>query len=137
MSGTVQRSLTGIKPTNAPHLGNYLGAIRPALRLAQEYESFLFIADYHALTTVRDAASMRTNTYDVAATWLACGVDPTRIHLYRQSDVPEVFELSWILACFSPKGFMNKAHAYKAARDVNVAKGEDEDAGVNMGLYTY
>ncbi|MCB9595452.1 MAG: tryptophan--tRNA ligase [Sandaracinaceae bacterium] len=126
LSGTVQRSLTGIKPTNAPHLGNYLGAIRPALRLAQEYESFLFIADYHALTTVRDAASMRTNTYDVAATWLACGVDPTRIHLYRQSDVPEVFELTWVLACLIATGQLERGVSYKDG----LAKGESPNAGV-------
>jgi tryptophanyl-tRNA synthetase len=132
-------SLTGIKPTGRPHIGNWLGMIRPAIALADEpgVEAFYFIADYHALTSVRDRAEMRELTLDVAATWLAFGLDPDRILLYKQSDVPEVFELSWILACHTPKGFMNKAHAYKAARDANEAAGEDPDAGIGMGLYTY
>ncbi|MCB9684117.1 MAG: tryptophan--tRNA ligase [Alphaproteobacteria bacterium] len=132
-------SLTGIKPTAQPHIGNWLGMHRPSLELAADpsVSAYYFVADYHALTTIRDPAELRRLTIDVAAVWLAFGLDPARTLVYRQSDVPEVFELSWILACFSPKGFMNKAHAYKAARDVNVAKGDDEDAGVNMGLYTY
>ncbi|MBX2796270.1 MAG: tryptophan--tRNA ligase [Myxococcales bacterium] len=134
-----QVSLTGIKPTGTPHVGNWLGAIVPALELAKRPDvvSAYFIADYHALTTVRDASQMRQLTHEVAATWLAFGLDPENTLFYRQSDLPEVFELSWVLACMTPKGFMNKAHAYKAARDTNVEKGEDEDAGVNMGLYTY
>ncbi|MBX3269776.1 MAG: tryptophan--tRNA ligase [Sandaracinaceae bacterium] len=126
MSRTVQRSLTGIKPSNAPHLGNYLGAIRPALRLAQEYESFLFIADYHALTTLRDREAMRAYTYDVAATWLACGLDPAKIHLYRQSDVTEVFELTWVLACLIATGQLERGVSYKDA----LAKGEAPNAGI-------
>jgi tryptophanyl-tRNA synthetase len=113
--------------------------IRPAIALADEpgVSAFYFIADYHALTSVRDRAEMRMLTLDVAATWLAFGLDPARILLYRQSDVPEVFELAWVLACHTPKGFMNKAHAYKAARDANVEAGRDPDAGIEMGLYTY
>ncbi len=132
-------SLTGIKPTGRPHIGNWLGMYRPALELAarDDVDAYYFIADYHALTTVRDRDQMRELTWDCAATWLAFGLDPERTLIYRQSDVPEVFELSWVLACMCPKGFMNKAHAYKAARDANVEAGEDEDAGVNMGLYTY
>lgn len=122
----MQRSLTGIKPSNAPHLGNYLGAIRPALRLAEEYESFLFIADYHALTTLRDPVAMRAYTYDVAATWLACGLDPERIHLYRQSGVPEVFELAWVLGCMIAAGQLERGVSYKDA----LAKGEAPNAGI-------
>ena len=125
----MKRSLTGVKPSATPHLGNYLGAIRPALRLAEDYESFLFIADYHALTTLRDASAMRAYTYDVTATWLACGLDPERIHLYRQSDVPEVFELSWVLACLIATGQLERGVAYKDAK----AKGE----APNAGLFNY
>jgi tryptophanyl-tRNA synthetase len=132
-------ALTGIKPTGAPHVGNWLGAIAPALELAErpDTDAAYFIADFHALTTVRDGDELRQLTHEVTATWLAFGLDPSRTLVYRQSDIPEIFELSWLLACFTPKGFMNKAHAYKAARDENVAKREDEDAGINMGLYTY
>ncbi len=132
-------ALTGIKPTGQPHIGNWLGMHRPSLELARDpaVASYYFVADHHALTSVHDAAELRRMTVDVAATWLAFGLDPARTPMYRQSDVPEIFELSWILACFTPKGFMNKAHAYKAARDANSEKGIDEDAGVNMGLYTY
>lgn len=122
----MKRSLTGVKPSGMVHVGNYLGAIRPALKLAEEYESFLFIADYHALTTMRDPAKMREYTYDVAATWLACGLDPERIHMYRQSDRPEVFELTWALACVLATGQLERGHAYKAALD----KGEAPNAGI-------
>jgi tryptophanyl-tRNA synthetase len=130
-------SLTGIKPTGQPHLGNLIGAIRPALKLAEQYDSIYFIADYHALTTIRDPEELRHNTRSVAASWLAAGLDPTRTMFYRQSDVPEIFELTWALSCLTGKGLMNRAHAYKAARDRNVEAGEDPDAGVNMGLYNY
>jgi tryptophanyl-tRNA synthetase len=132
-------ALTGIKPTAQPHVGNWLGSVRPGLALAQDpgVRAFYFIADHHALTSVHDAAELRRLTHEVAATWLAFGLDPERTTLYRQSDIPEIFELSWILACMSPKGFMNKAHAYKAARDRNEQLGHDPDEGVNMGLYTY
>ncbi|MGE3635666.1 MAG: tryptophan--tRNA ligase, partial [Sandaracinaceae bacterium] len=118
--------LTGVKPTHLPHVGNYLGAIRPALELAKEFESFLFIADYHALTTIRDAEEMKRHTYDVAATWLACGLDPTRVHLYRQSDVTEVFELTWVLACLMATGQLERGVSYKDA----LARGESPNAGV-------
>lgn len=136
-AGASKVSLTGIKPTGEPHLGNYIGAIKPALELARDYESIYFIADYHALTTIRDPKLLRHYTRSVAASWLAAGLDPDRTTFYRQSDVPEIFELTWVLACLTGKGLMNRAHAYKAARDLNRAAGDDEDAGVNMGLYNY
>ena len=132
--------LTGIKPTGTPHLGNLLGAIRPALRLAGDpaLRAFYFIADYHALTTVQDRAELARLTREVAATWLAFGLDPERVLFYRQSDVPEIFELAWILACFTAKGLMNRAHAYKAKVAENQAAGTaDVDAGIHMGLYEY
>ncbi len=132
------RVLTGIKPTGYPHLGNYVGAIRPALdRAARSTDSLFFIADYHALNQVQDARTFNHLGYAVAATWLACGLDPTSSRLYRQSDIPEVFELATILAAFSPKGWMNKAHAYKSAVADNAHAGRDHDTNVNMGLYTY
>ena len=138
MSATGRKvSLTGIKPTGEPHLGNYIGAIVPALELADSYESVYFIADYHALTTIRDPALLRRYTRSVAATWLAAGLDPDLTVFYRQSDVPETFELCWVLSCLTSKGLMNRAHAYKAARDRNQAAGTDLDAGVNMGLFNY
>lgn len=132
--------LTGVKPTGQPHIGNYLGAIRPALRLSQQpgVRTFLFIADYHSLTSVHKAEELRQLTYEVAATWLACGLDPNRTCFYRQSDIPEIFELNWILSCFTTKGLMNRAHAYKAKVQENQEAGkEDLDFGVNMGLYNY
>jgi tryptophanyl-tRNA synthetase len=133
-----KRALTGIKPTGSPHVGNYFGAIRPALSLTDVYDTFYFIADYHALTTVRDPEELTEQTYGVAAAWLAMGLDPERVTLYRQSDIPEVFELSWILSCLTPKGLMNRAHAYKAAVDAARAAGKaDLDADVSMGLFGY
>jgi tryptophanyl-tRNA synthetase len=132
-----QRALTGVKPTGEPHLGNWLGAIEPALGLARDFETFYFIADYHALTTVHAGDDLRRHTRSIAAAYLAFGLDPERSVFYRQSDVPEIFELSWILACFTPKGFMNRAHAYKDAVAKNVAAGRDEDADIGMGLFGY
>jgi tryptophanyl-tRNA synthetase len=130
--------LTGIKPTGTPHVGNYLGAIQPAIEMVHNYEqSFLFIADYHALNSVQDGTRLHDLTISIAATWLACGLDPSMTILYRQSAVPEVFELETILNTVTPKGWMNKAHAYKAAVDVNNAEGRDTDDGINMGLYNY
>lgn len=122
----MKTSLTGIKPTHLPHLGNYLGAIRPALSLVDHYRTLYFIADYHALTTVRDAAALHTYVRDVAATWLACGLDPERTLLYRQSDVPEVFELAWVLGCVLAAGQLERGHAYKDA----LARGESPNAGL-------
>lgn len=141
--------LTGIKPTGSPHLGNYIGAIRPALELARrspEAHAMYFLADYHALTLVKDPVRFRDLCHELAATWIACGLDPERQVFYRQSDVPEVFELSWILSCSTSKGLMNRAHAYKAQVDRHMqghmrggggAVTGDADAGVNMGLYSY
>jgi tryptophanyl-tRNA synthetase len=130
-------ALTGIKPTGKPHLGNYLGMIRPALELVQDYRALYFIANAHALTTTRDKETLTRSTYEVAATWLALGLDPAQSLIYRQSDIPEVFELTWVLSCFAAKGLLNRAHAYKAAVDVNEAAGRNPDDGVNHGLYTY
>ena len=131
-----ERVLTGIKPTGSPHVGNLLGAIRPALELAASGdEAMYFIADYHALISLQDAKRLGELTREVAATWLAFGLDPDRVMFYRQSDVPEIFELTWVLTCFTSKGWMNKAHAYKAA--VDAAKTDDPDAGISMGLYDY
>ncbi|WP_062217113.1 tryptophan--tRNA ligase [Streptomyces sp. NBRC 109706] len=135
---TPKISLTGIKPTGEPHLGNLIGAIRPALNLTEQYDSIYFIADYHALTSIRDPKLLRHYTRSVAATWMAAGLDPQETIIYRQSDIPEIFELHWALSCVTAKGLMNRAHAYKAARDQNAAAGRDDlDAGVNMGLYNY
>ena len=132
-----QISLTGIKPSGTPHIGNYLGMIKPALELAKEYRAFYFIADYHALTTVRDAAELRRMSYELTATFLALGMDPDQVVFFRQSDIPEIFELTWALSCFTAKGLLNRAHAYKASVDENVARSEDPDAGINAGLYNY
>ena len=131
--------LTGIKPTGTPHIGNFVGAIKPALDLAADptRRTLFFIADYHALTTVEDKKELAELTYEVAATWLACGLDPAKSLFYRQSDILETFELSWILACRCAKGLMNRAHAYKARVAENREAGRDEDDGVNMGVYTY
>lgn len=130
--------LTGIKPTGTPHIGNYFGAIEPALRRASEYsEAFFFIADYHALNSVQDGQTMKELTRNLAATWIAAGLDPSKVHFYRQSDIPEEFELVTILNNFIPKGWMNKMHAYKAAMDKNREAGKPDDHDINMGLYVY
>ena len=132
-----QIALTGIKPTGQPHIGNYLGMIKPALELAQDYQALYFIADYHALTTVKNKKELEDLTYQVTATWLALGLNPDDVIFYRQSDIPEVFELAWVLACFTAKGLLNRAHAYKAIVDDNLAAGREEDKAINVGLYTY
>ncbi|MCD4829312.1 MAG: tryptophan--tRNA ligase [Candidatus Cloacimonetes bacterium] len=133
----MKTALTGIKPTGVPHIGNYMGAIRPALELTRDYRCFYFIADYHALNFIRDPKELKQNCYEVAATWLACGLDPAQSAIYRQSQVPETFELSTILMCFTAKGLMNRAHAYKAMLQTNRELGRVPDDGVNMGLFTY
>jgi tryptophanyl-tRNA synthetase len=130
-------ALTGIKPTGTPHIGNYFGAILPALELAKNYTAFYFIADYHALTTIKDGAMLKSLSYEVAATWLALGLDYKKVTFFRQSDVPEVFELQWILSCFTPKGLLNRAHAYKASVDQNIAAQKDADDSINAGLFNY
>jgi tryptophanyl-tRNA synthetase len=133
----MQRTVTGIKPTGRPHLGNYLGMIRPALDLSRSAEMLCFIADYHALTVTPTPAELRERVLDLAATLLAFGLDTERTALYRQSDLPEVCELAWILGCVTPKGLLNRAHAYKAATAANAALGRDPDEGINVGLYSY
>ena len=137
---TKKRVLTGVTTTGIPHLGNYVGAIRPAIRAAQDEqaESFLFLADYHGIIKCHDPAMIHESTQAVAATWLACGLDPERTTFYRQSDIPEIMELNWILTCITAKGLMNRAHAYKAAVQENLDKGqEDQDHQIEMGLYSY
>jgi tryptophanyl-tRNA synthetase len=134
------RVLTGIKASGTPHLGNLVGAIRPGLDLAAQpdVDALFFVADYHGLTLVHDGAEMAQHVREIAATWLACGLDPERVVFYRQSAVPEIFELAWVLACFTSKGWMNKAHAYKArVQAAREAGDEDVDAGIDMGLYEY
>jgi len=130
-------SLTGIKPSGTPHIGNYLGMIKPALQLAEKYQALYFIADYHALTTLRNGAELMRLSYDLTATFLALGMDPSQVTFFRQSDIPEIFELTWALACLTGKGLLNRAHAYKASVDENLAAGNDADAGINAGLYNY
>ena len=133
------RVLTGIKPTGVPHLGNYVGAIRPAVNasVAPGAESYFFLADYHALISTQDPQRVQRSTLEIAASWMACGLDPDRVAFYRQSDVPETTELTWLLTCVAGKGLLNRAHAYKAAVDRNRAEGGDDDAGVTAGLYMY
>jgi tryptophanyl-tRNA synthetase len=122
-----------------PHLGNYAGAIRPAIAASRQagVESFLFLADYHALIKTVDPARLQRSTLETAATWLAAGLDPDKVWFYRQSDIPEIPALTWLLACVAGKGLLNRAHAYKAAVDKNTAEGQNPDAGVNMGLFMY
>jgi tryptophanyl-tRNA synthetase len=135
--GMKKISLTGIKPTGILHIGNYFGAIKPALKLAEEYDARYFIADYHALNTMKNPKELSATIREVAAGWLAAGLDPEKVIFYRQSSVPETFELTTILMAFTAKGLLNRAHAYKAAVQENSEKGEDPDAGINMGLFTY
>ncbi|MBR9987919.1 MAG: tryptophan--tRNA ligase, partial [Desulfosarcina sp.] len=130
-------SLTGIKPTGKPHIGNYLGMYRPALDLMQKYQGMYFVADYHALTSMHDPDTLRELVYEVAASWLALGLDPDEAIFFRQSDIPEIPEFTWILSCFTSKGLLNRAHAYKAAVDENLALSRDTDEGINPGLYYY
>ncbi|WII92766.1 tryptophan--tRNA ligase [Kingella negevensis] len=133
------RVLTGVTTTGIPHLGNYVGAIRPAIQAAAQdnTESYLFLANYHGLIKCHDPEMIAQSTQAVAATWLACGLDTERTTFYRQSDIPEIPELNWILTCITAKGLMNRAHAYKAAVDKNVAEDQDPDFEVEMGLYSY
>ena len=122
-----------------PHLGNYAGAIRPAIAASRhaDVESFLFLADYHALIVTTDPARLHRSTLETAAAWLAAGLDPETVWFYRQSDIPEIPELTWMLACVAGKGLLNRAHAYKAAVDRNSAGDRTPDAGVSMGLFMY
>lgn len=134
-----KRFLTGITTTGTPHLGNYVGAIRPAIAASRDHdvESFFFLADLHALIKCQEPERIHQSTKEIAATWLAAGLDPERVVFYRQSDVPEITELCWILTCQSAKGLLNRAHAYKAAVDANIAEGQDPDYAVTMGLFSY
>ena len=134
------RTLTGIKPSGTPHLGNYVGAIRPAIADSQRegVDSFFFLADYHAIISTRDPERVHRSTLEIAATWLALGLDTSKVTFYRQSDVPEITELCWILNCMTAKGLMNRAHAYKAAAQENEDSGaKDPDKGITMGLFSY
>lgn len=134
-----QRILTGITTTGTPHLGNYVGAIRPAIAASKnpQLDSFFFLADYHALIKCHDPEMVKQSTKEIAATWLALGLDTDNSTFYRQSDVPEIMELCWILSCVTAKGLMNRAHAYKAAVQANEQEGEDPDKGVMLGLFSY
>ena len=136
---TTTRILTGITTTGIPHLGNYAGAIRPAIVASRQSDadSFYFLADYHALIKCDDPLRIQRSRLEIAATWLAAGLDVDRVTFYRQSDIPEITELTWLLTCVAAKGLLNRAHAYKASVDKNVEVGEDPDAGITMGLYSY
>jgi len=130
-------ALTGIKPTGKPHIGNYLGMYRPALDLMENYLGMYFVADYHALTSMHDPKALKDLVYEVAASWLALGLNPDEAIFFRQSDIPEIPEFTWILSCFTSKGLLNRAHAYKAAMDENLEIGRDPDEGINAGLFYY
>jgi tryptophanyl-tRNA synthetase len=136
---TTTRILTGIKTTGTPHLGNYVGAIRPAIAASHTPNSqlFYFLADLHALIGCHEPAKILQSTREIAATWLALGLDTQKAVFYRQSDVPEISELCWVLNCMAAKGLMNRAHAYKAAVAQNLEEQQDADFGVTMGLYSY
>lgn len=129
--------LTGIKPTGMPHLGNYVGALKPLIEAAKTNKTFMFIADLHALNTIHDPKQIRQHTYEIAAILVALGLDLNNAVLFRQSDIIQVYQLATLLMNVTPKGLMNRAHSYKASMDKNAAAGLDVDAGVNMGLYTY
>jgi len=131
------RILSGIKPTGIPHIGNYFGLIKPAIELQDRGEAFYFIADYHSMTSLFDPQARRDFTTGVALDFLACGLNPDKAVFFRQSDVPEIMELCWILSCSAAKGLMNRAHAYKAAVADNEARGADQDLGITMGLFSY
>ena len=134
-----ERVLTGITTSGTPHLGNYVGAIRPAIAASLEpgVESFFFLADYHALIKCDEPARIERSRLEIAATWLAAGLDSSRVTFYRQSDIVEIPELTWLLTCVTAKGLMNRSHAYKGAADANLAGGDDVDAGITMGLFSY
>ena len=130
-----KRILTGITTTGTPHIGNFIGAIRPALEMSNDYdESFFFLADYHSIIKNNNTNDIKESVKNIALAWLSSGLDPTKTIFYRQSDVPEILELTWILSCVTAKGLMNRAHAYKAAVSLNK---DDPDKGINMGLFSY
>jgi len=133
------RYLTGITTTGTPHLGNFVGSIRPSVAASRTpgVQSFYFLADYHALIKCEDPVRIQRSTLEIAASWLAAGLDPERVVFYRQSDIPEIPELNWLLSCITGKGLLNRAHAYKASQDKNLAAGRDGDDGVTAGLFMY
>ena len=134
-----KRVLTGITTSGTPHLGNYVGAIRPAVEasLSGTFDSFFFLADYHALIKCQDPDRVHQSTLEIAAAWLALGLDPKKVTFYRQSDIPEIPQLTWLLTCMTAKGLMNRAHAYKGAVQANEEAGENADSAVTMGLFSY
>ena len=134
-----RRVLTGSTTSGAPHVGNYVGAIRPAVEASQsgDYDSFFFLADYHSLIKCQDPGIVHQSTLEIAAAWLALGLDPNKVTFYRQSDIPEIPELTWLLTCMTAKGLVNRAHAYKGAVQLNEENGDDADFGVTMGLFSY
>lgn len=138
-SAKPQRFLTGITTTGTPHLGNFVGSIRPSVAASRlpGVQSFYFLADYHALIKCDEPARIQRSTLEIAASWLAAGLDPERVVFYRQSDIPEITELTWLLTCVTGKGVLNRAHAYKASVDKNEAAGNDPDADVTAGLFMY
>jgi len=131
--------LTGITTTGTPHLGNYVGAIRPAIAASQQAntQAYYFLADYHALIKCQEPETVRLSTLEIAATWLALGLNTDNVVFYRQSDIPEIPELTWLLTCVTAKGLMNRAHAYKDAVQKNKAAGDDADHGITLGLFGY
>ncbi|ODS23714.1 tryptophan--tRNA ligase [Candidatus Endobugula sertula] len=134
-----QRTLTGITTTGTPHLGNYVGAIRPAIESSRRADnlSFYFLADLHALIKTQTPENIHQSSQEIAATWLALGLDVNNAIFYRQSDVTEIPELCWLLTCMAAKGLMNRGHAYKTAVQANQEANEDPDSGITMGLYSY
>ena len=138
-TNTRTRVLTGITTTGTPHLGNYVGAIRPTVQASRNSatQGFYFLADYHALIKCDEPARIQRSTLEIAASWIAAGLDPERVMFYRQSDIPEIPELTWFLTCVTGKGLLNRAHAYKASVDKNNAAGNDPDADVSAGLFMY
>ena len=137
MSSTEKIVLTGIKPTGTPHVGNYVGALKPLIEQSQTQKTFMFIADLHALNLIHDASLIKQHTYEITAMLVALGLNLDNAVLFRQSDIDEIYQLNTLLMNITRKGLMNRAHSYKAAMDKNIASGDDVDAGVNMGLYTY
>ncbi|WP_367065830.1 tryptophan--tRNA ligase [Oryzisolibacter sp. LB2S] len=133
------RFLTGITPSGTPHLGNYAGMMRPAIAATRTpgVENFYFLADYHALIKCQEPERVHRSTLEIAASWLAAGLDPERVTFYRQSDIPEIPELTWFLTCVTGKGLLNRAHAYKAVQDKNAEAGREADDGVSAGLFMY
>ena len=136
---SITRFLTGITPSGTPHLGNYAGSIRPSVAASRraDVQSFYFLADYHALIKCEDPLRIQRSTLEIAASWLAAGLDPEQVTFYRQSDIPEIPELNWLLSCVTGKGVLNRAHAYKAAQDKNAEAHREQDDGVTAGLFMY